>query len=49
MQGIPQQPGTGQIACLITFFPRLLCFQNENVKVTVKYGFALHTGLSFAL
>jgi hypothetical protein len=26
-QGIPQQPGTGQIACLTAFFPWLLCFQ----------------------
>jgi hypothetical protein len=48
-QGIPQQPSTGQIASLIPFFSPLLCFKNENVKVKVKYGFVLHTGLSFAL
>jgi hypothetical protein len=40
---------TGQIASLIPFFSPLLCFKNENVKVKVKYGFVLHTGLSFAL
>ena len=48
-QGIPQQPSTGLIAGLIPFFSPLLCFKNENVKVKVKYGFVLHTGLSFAL
>ena len=48
-QGIPQQPGTGQIAHLIAFSPRLLCVvKNENVKVKVKYGFVLHTGLAYS-
>jgi hypothetical protein len=30
-------------------FPQLICLKNENVKVKVKYGFVLYTGLSFAL
>ena len=34
-----------KIARLIAFFPGQLCFKSENVKVKVKYGFLLHTGL----
>ena len=30
-QGIPQQPGTVQIARLIAFFPIYFVFKNENV------------------
>ena len=47
-QGIPQRPGTRQIA----FSPVYFVFKNENVKVKVKYGFVLHngfTGSSFLL
>ena len=48
LQGIPQQPGTGQIAHLIAylfiFFPSTFDFKNENVNVKVKYGFDLYTG-----
>ena len=43
-QGILQQPGTGEIACLIAFPPSYFVFKIENVKVKVKYGFVLHTG-----
>ena len=32
--------------CLLAFFPWLLCFKNENVKLKVRYGFVLHTGLT---
>ena len=32
IQGIPQQPGTGQIACLIAFFPGYFVFNNENAQ-----------------
>jgi hypothetical protein len=39
MQGIPQQQGSGQIACLNTSPPPYFVFKNENVKVKVKYGF----------
>jgi len=45
-QGIPQQPGTGLIARLIAFPPGYFVVKNENVKVKVKYGFVLHTGLA---
>jgi len=45
-QGIPQQPGTGQIGRLIEFFPGFFVFKNENVKVKVEYGFVLHTGFA---
>jgi len=38
-QGIPQQPGNGQIAHLIAFSPSYFVFKNENVKVKVKYSF----------
>jgi hypothetical protein len=37
-QGIPQQPGTGRIACLIAFSPSSFVIKKENVKVKVKYG-----------
>ena len=40
---------TGQIARLIAFFSSYFVFKIENVKVKVKYGFVLHTGLSFAI
>jgi hypothetical protein len=40
---------TGQIACLIAFYPDYFVFKNENVNVKVKYGFVLYTGLSFAI
>jgi hypothetical protein len=40
-QGIPQQPGTGQIGRLIAFSPSYFV-----VKVKVKYSFVLHTGLA---
>jgi hypothetical protein len=42
-QGIPQQPGTRQIAYLMAFYHGYFVFRNENVKVKVKYGFVLHT------
>jgi hypothetical protein len=45
VQGIPQQPSTVQIGRLIEFPPCYFVFKNENVKVKVKYGFVLHTGL----
>jgi hypothetical protein len=32
-QGIPQQPSTGQIVRLITFFACYFVFKNENVNV----------------
>ena len=38
-----------QIARLIAFFSGYFVFKIENVKVKVKYGFVLHTGLSFAI
>ena len=44
LQGIPEQPATGQIACLIAVPPSYFVLQNENVKVKVKYGFVFHTG-----
>ena len=43
MQGLPQQPGIRQIAHLIVFSP--LLFENENIKVKVKYSFILYTDL----
>ena len=46
LQGIPQQPGIGQIARLIAFFLGYFVFKNENVKMKVKYGFVLHTGFA---
>jgi hypothetical protein len=48
-QGIPPQPGTGQIARLIAFSRGYFVFKNENVKVKVKYGFVLHTGFAGSL
>jgi hypothetical protein len=45
-QGIPHQPGTGQNACLIAFFPSYYVFKYEYVKVKVKYSFVLHTGFA---
>jgi hypothetical protein len=48
-QGIPKQPGTGQIVRLIAFFSGYFVFKNENVKEKVKYGFVLYTGLPFAV
>jgi len=45
-QGIPQQPGNGQIARLAAFFPGYFVLKIENVKVKVKYSFVLHTGLA---
>jgi hypothetical protein len=42
-QGIPQQPGTRQIAYLMAFYHGYFVFRNKNVKVKVKYGFVLHT------
>jgi hypothetical protein len=48
-QGIPEQPGTGQIVRLIAFSRGYFVFKNENVKVKVKYGFVLHTGFTGSL
>jgi hypothetical protein len=45
MQGIPQQPGTGQIARLIAFPSSYFVFKNENVKVKVKYHIVLQDTL----
>ena len=45
MQGIPQQPGTGQIARLIAFPSSYFVFKNENVKVKVKYRIVLQDTL----
>jgi hypothetical protein len=45
-QGIPQEPGTRQIARLIAFFPSYFVFKNENVKMKIKEGFVLHTGFA---
>jgi hypothetical protein len=41
MQDIPQQTGTGQIACLIAYFHSLVVFKNENVKSESKIWFCL--------
>jgi hypothetical protein len=46
LEGITQQSDTAQIAHLIAFPPRYFVVKNENVKVKVKYGFVLHTGLA---
>jgi hypothetical protein len=40
-QGIPQEPGTRQIARLIAFFPSYFV-----VKMKIKEGFVLHTGFA---
>jgi hypothetical protein len=39
----------GKLPVQLLFIPCYFVFKNKNVKVKVKYGFALHTGLSFAL
>jgi len=41
-----KQPSTGQISSLIAFSPGYFVFKNEKVKVKVKYGFVLYTGLT---
>jgi hypothetical protein len=46
---ITHQPATGKIVCLIAFSPVTLFSKIENIKVKVKYGFVLHTGLSFEI
>jgi hypothetical protein len=35
--------------CILSPATGYFFFKNENVKVKVKYGFVLHTGLSFAI
>ena len=45
-QGILQQPGNRQISRLIAFFPWLICFKSENVKVNIKHGLVLYTGFA---
>jgi hypothetical protein len=47
-QGIPQQPGTGQIASLIAFSPRLLCCQKWKRQSESKIRLVLHTGLAWS-
>ena len=45
MQGIPQQPGTGQIARLIAFFPgyfvlkKLICQSESKIQLCFAYWF----------
>jgi hypothetical protein len=41
-QGILQHPGTRHIG----FPPHYFVFKNEYVKVKVKCGFVLHTGIA---
>jgi len=48
-QGIPQQPGNRTKWPSYCIFPGYFVFKNGNVKVKVKYGFVLYTGLSFGV